>query len=460
MNLWASIFITAALGGIVLFCWHRLFAQNAARAHRWLLGFFCKGVGAPFGIWVVVNLGVLPGLPPLMPQIELAQSAGLPALPVFLRVVGTGLWTISTYWAAMTLGWFAWSILLEPARRQENVTAMLSWSLLSLPAGLLVLVFGGWFFLGLAALLWLVPPVLSLVPPVPETPPPATYSSAIAHMKFGRWNEAEWDVIRELEKNEDDFNGWLLLAELYALHFDDLPAAEQTIREACGQPNATVSQVAVALHRLADWHLKLAGDPVAARRALELISERAPGSHLDKMARQRVQQLPATAQELQERQRGRTFRLPVLSNELDTAERREPAPSGEDAAAEANRWVEKLKQNPDDVPAREAFAKVLAEKLGQPDLAIEQLELLLALRDQSAGKTAEWLGAIAAWHLRYRRDPAAARPILERLASEHAQTPQGFMAQSRLNLMNMEQRIRAKREPGAARRIRVEHASD
>src|SRR5205807_1274110 len=127
---------------------------------------------------------------------------------------------------------------------------------------------------------------------------PPMYARAVAKMKFGKYSEAEWEIIRELEKCEDDFEGWLMLADLYATQFRDLTEAEQTVLEICDQPRTTPSQVSIALHRLADWHLKLAKDPEAARRALQMICDRLPGTHLAKMAMLRMNQLPLNAAEL------------------------------------------------------------------------------------------------------------------------------------------------------------------
>src|SRR5437899_7851710 len=117
---------------------------------------------------------------------------------------------------------------------------------------------------------------------------PLMYARAIARMKFGKYDEAEWEIIRELEKREDDFEGWMMMADLYANHFHDLPEAEQTILEICDQRRTTTSQVSIALHRLADWHLNLANDPEAARRALQVICDRLRGSHLAHMAQLRI----------------------------------------------------------------------------------------------------------------------------------------------------------------------------
>src|SRR2546430_17506194 len=104
-------------------------------------------------------------------------------------------------------------------------------------------------------------------------------------------SDAELEVLHELEKCEEDFDGWLMLAELYARHFHDLPEADRTIRELCGQPNVTGIQISLALHRLADWHLDLGADPLSARNALAEICQRWPGTHFARMAQLRINQL-------------------------------------------------------------------------------------------------------------------------------------------------------------------------
>src|SRR5262249_25156093 len=151
------------------------------------------------------------------------------------------------------------------------------------PATIIFLV-GGWPTFGIGVTLLLAPIAgygASILQP--KTPPPM-YARAVARMKFGKYNEAELEIIRELEKSEDDYDGWMMLAELYANQFHNLAEAERTILEICDQPNTTPSQLSVALHRLADWQLKLAQDPDAARRALQMVCDRLKGTHLGHMA--------------------------------------------------------------------------------------------------------------------------------------------------------------------------------
>src|SRR5262249_30501947 len=150
---------------------------------------------------------------------------------------------------------------------------------LIIPAGLIFLV-GGWPLFGLAAVLVLAP-MAGYAPSYlhPKKLPPI-YARAIARMKFGKYSEAEWEIIRELERCQDDYEGWMMLADLYAHHFNDLAGAERTILELCDQSTVNASQLSVALHRLADWHLKLGHDPWGAKRALRLLTDRLKGTHL------------------------------------------------------------------------------------------------------------------------------------------------------------------------------------
>jgi TolA-binding protein len=260
---------------------------------------------------------------------------------------------------------------------------------------------------------------------------PPMYSRAVARMKFGKYSEAEWEIIKELENWEDDFDGWMMLAELYANHFNNLVEAEQTVLDLCAQPATAAPQVAVALHRLADWHLKLAQNPDAARRTLLLICERFPGTHLAHMAQLRIDQLPASAAELREQKSARPIPLPALGDQMDEPVSDEPINRAQ-AAKDANALVEQLQQNPNNITAREKLARVLTERLEKPQLGIEQLELLLGISDRSDAERAAWLGLMAAWYLKYLHDKENGRKTLERLTTEYPNTIQAFAARRRL----------------------------
>jgi hypothetical protein len=275
-----------------------------------------------------------------------------------------------------------------------------------------------------------------------EKPLTPSYARAQAKITFGKYEEAEMEVIHELEQCEEDFDGWMMLAELYATHFNDVAAADQTVRDLCDQPSITPVQLGIALNRLADWHLKLAHDPVAAREVLERLCARLAGTHMEKMARQRISRLPSTREALLESERGKPLHLPHVSDGLDAPTA--PKLPREQALREADECVATLTKNPDDVPAREKFARLLGDSLEEKKTAISQLELLIALPGQSPKKRAEWLLAIAGWHAAENSDTA--RLVFEEIIRDFPNTLHAFAAQRRLNLINLQSLSRRRAE--------------
>ena len=280
-------------------------------------------------------------------------------------------------------------------------------------------------------------PLVGYAPSVlkPRKAPPM-YARAIARIKFGKYAEAEWEIIRELEKCEEDVDGWLMLAELYATKFNDLGEAQRTILDICDQPQVTAPQYSLALHRLADWQLKLGHDPKSARRSLEKIIHRYPGSHVARMAQLRINQLPETAQELAEQEQAQKIPLPALGESLEeNAPAVEPGLSPQSAALQANECVDRLKADPNNVAAREKLARLAADHLGQARMAVDQIQLLLGMANQAPGRRAEWLSLKAAWQIRHLQDAEGARKTLQELTRDYPQTPQAFAARYRLEKM-------------------------
>lgn len=423
--------------------WRRLGEQDPSLTQQQFVIWVCKGVLTPLFLWMVINSGIV--MAPIVPEVHVAMSSGMKWLPVLLTASAPVLLVVGSYWATLTFGMLIVAIARRVADRGEFLAYGLFWSVLMLPLVALILYFTNWAWAGFALFLWFWPMVHNTIPLLPTRMVLPSYSRAIAKIKLGKYREAEWEVIHQLEECEDDFQGWMMLAQLYANHFNDLPLAAQTILETCAQPNVNPSQIAVALHRLADWHLKLAEDPVAARRALEGICQRFPGTHLERMARQRIDRLPLTREELRQQREGKPLHLPALNDGLDDVPEHHVPDIKHEAAAQAKQWVEKLKQDPDDVSAREELARILAEHLDRPDWALEQIDLLTQMPGQSERKRAEWLSLMAAWQMRYARDTAAARATLERLIREYPQSAQAFAAQRRLNLIDTELRMRQAR---------------
>lgn len=425
---------------------YRLTPEHRRRSQiRWLVGWFIKGLALPVLLWMLMNIGLSWNLQPFMPEIQAAKIAGDPWFFYFLGYVGCGFFIVGTYWSALTLAW----VLIRSGKGLDgdalsDFKALCMTSLIGMflpAAGITYL--GGWQIIGFAVTSMLAP-IAGYAPSILRTQKlPPMYARAIAKMKFGKYSEAEWVIIQELEKCEDDFEGWMMLADLYANQFNDMAEAEQTVLEICDQPRTTPSQVSIALHRLADWYLKHSQDPDAARRALQTICDRLPGTHLARMAQLRLNQLPQTTQDLREQQIAAPIPLPALGDQLD-----EPAPLDTEmdrhkAAEMANACAEKLKLDPNNVQAREKFARILTERLYKPDLGIEQITLLLNMPDQPEAKRADWLGTIAAWHIRYRQDTDTGRNILERVVREFPNSPQALAARRRIRLIDAELRGKA-----------------
>ncbi len=427
------------LTGFTIYRWSpEANARSAVRAEwPWLI----KGLVLPFALWTLMNVGLSFHLQPFMPSVQMAQNSGSDWFFTFLGVAGTGLLLIATYWAGVTIGWLVIRGSRSVAREAlADFRALCGTCLLVTALPVLGLLWaGGWYALGVALLLVSLP-IAGYGPSIlHRLKPRPMYSRAIARIKFGKYRDAEMEIIRQLESAENDFDGWLMLGELYARQFKDIAEAEQIILEMCDQPDVTPSQISVALHKLADWQIEVANDPEAAARALQVISHRLPGTHLARMAELRRAQLPRNAAELRERREVRPIPLPALTEWPDQAD--PPAPGAIDsdqATALVQQLTQQLTQNPNDIAAREKLARLLAEPLGQADLAIEQIELLLGMPAQADAKRADWLSLIAAWHLRLRQDATAARAILLRVINDFPNTTQAFAAQRRLNLLNIE----------------------
>ena len=415
---------------------------------EWIGAWTSKGAWAPVLAWLLLNTGWLPDLPPLAPEVELAKAAGTDWFSPLLDVMAAAMVVIGWCWAVFNFLWLLGeSYARLPAENREEFPGLaLICALPFMPLAGGLAWFEAWAVVALCVVGWLIALAHFTLPQVPRAKPPPTYSVAIASIKRDKYAQAEWSILNELERAETDFHGWLLLAELYAVHHHDLKVADDTIHELCAQPNLSMLQIDQALHRLADWHLKLGADPAPARRALEEISQRLPGTHFDRMARQRLAQLPASAAELLAERQPKTIRLPGAPEPVTPAPLAEPPADPAARQAEAmrlvNQCLEELKREPASVGARERLARLYAEQLGQVDQAIEQLDPLLSAPEHPELKRAEWLSWIARWQFSLRRDPQAAKGIWELLVAQYPQTPYGFDAQRRLSLLAAEARWR------------------
>ena len=442
-----NLFLWVTIGSVVWLlkqCWDQVFEDIEPQPWRGFVLWMAKGLAGPVLVWVMLGGGLWPGSTPLIP--ELAGWRGKAGFgEAVLQATGPVALLAASLWVAVSAGWLTALAGQRVRNRSEFRTVVLFWlSVLALPAWAIWSLVGP-YGTGVALSLWLLPVCWFTASMAPERVSAPCYSKAIARTKFGRYADAEQAVIAELEHHAEDFDGWLMLAELYATKFHDLGEADRTVRQLSTQPGLNAMQISLAFNRLADWHLKHGQDPLAARAALGEIIRLLPETHASRMAGQRLAQIARSREEWLEQQQPKALALPALSDSLDHAAGGPEAGLAPAVARErAQRCVERLREDPNRTEAREEFARLLASPLGQTATAIDQLQLLLGLTDQPEIKRAEWLALIATWQEHQLADPAAARASLQRLIREFPQTPQAFAAQRKLSRMETEERIQAR----------------
>ena len=428
-----ALMVTCALAVGIHRFWTRC-PQSETRGgpdayRRWLL----RGLVFPALAWQLWDLfalwGPAAGLRPLTPfSTASPMEAYAGGIAILLCMVGIA-------WTLCSLVWLLPDTMRAIRKRDE----LHGWMLVTgVPMGLLgiaCLWFHSWMALGLILSigLWvLLEASLSLV-----HVPRVSYSRAVARMQAGRYSQAEQEILAQLEEKSDDFEGWMMLATLYAEQFGELREARATILELCDQPDLTPFHIAQALNRLADWELNRAQDPVGARTALTEITVRCAGTPFATVAEHRLRELPLDDAELREARRPRVLRLPALSEAQ--ASTSPPAPTEVDRMEfreEAQRLTSRLERDPNHIPTRLRLARNLAEKQHRVDEAIRHLHQLRGNAEARPSDLAEWLALEAAWELRMRRREFRARELLAQLIREHPQTPQSIAAVRQLDLLD------------------------
>ena len=435
-----TLFLVAAI--IVIVNWALRHLSIDADENDSLLvidwGWFVKGFGLPIVLWFLMNIGLSFQLQPFMPAIQAAKNGGGDWFNPFIHTMNRGLLVIGSYWGAFTLGWAVLNVrrsLREDLRLEFHGVCFTAVAIMILPAAFLLYVGHGWV-LGWSLMIICAPIAYYAAPVIRKPAKSPGYARAIARMKFGKYAQAEAEILRQLETAENDFDGWMMLAELQATRFKEMTEAEQIILDLCLQPDITPSQISVALHKLADWQISVASDSEAAARSLDLISDRLPGTHLAYMAEMRRAQLPQTNAEYREQQEVHPLPLPVITGDTlqkIVADRKDA--ETQDTVALVNQLSESLTRNPQNISDREKLARLLAEPLGKAAMAVEQIELLLGVGNQPDVKRVEWLTLIAGWQLQLLHDETAAMETLAKIVSDFPSTPQAFAAQRRLNLI-------------------------
>jgi outer membrane protein assembly factor BamD (BamD/ComL family) len=280
-----------------------------------------------------------------------------------------------------------------------------------------------------------------------QVEPRPFYSIAEAKRKHGKYEEAIAEVEKQLAKFPEDFQGWMLLASIYGEDLKDNHSAQRTIDRVLEQQNHTPKNLTYALNQSADWHLRLAHDPVSARHALEQIIEFFPETEYAQSARQRLAHLTSDDHW---RQKSEPRKITVTRHEenlglLESTSHLRPAEI--DPGRLAANYIEHLQQHPHDDETREKLALIYAGHFKQLNLALEQLELLAQTPHQQQKDVVRWLNLMADLQIKHASDLPGARAALQRLIDLFPESAAAQAAQNRISYLHLELRGQQKSQP-------------
>ncbi len=270
------------------------------------------------------------------------------------------------------------------------------------------------------------------------------YSLAEAKRVKGRFREAITEIRKQLERFPTDLRLQLMMAEINVTDLNDLQAGEVIILKLAQQKHSPVN-IASAFQQLADWHLKYGQDPVSAREALEKIINQFPGTPFAQTAAQRIAHL-SSMDRLLEHHELPTLKLKEYERDLGLKKK------GQGNVADESLEVEKraadlvlhLEKHPLDTSAREELAKLYALHYGRLDLAINELECLMASPQQNKKDFVRWLELSADLHIKIGNDLAQAQAALFRIIELFPGTSYAEMANRRLGTLNGELSVHKK----------------
>ena len=271
-----------------------------------------------------------------------------------------------------------------------------------------------------------------------EIEPQAYYSVAEAKRKRGHYTEAVAEIRKQLERFPADVQGHLLLADILAENLNDLSGAEVTLRRFCNQPGHAPRNIAYALNRLADLHLKYDLDREAARQALEKVIEIFPDTDMAESAKQRIAHL-ASVEKMIEPYDRRTIAVPEGVKNIGLLKSSaHMAPGETDPEKTAAELVEHLVLHPNDAEAREQLAIIYTDHYQRPDLAADQLNQLIDVPGQTPKNVARWLNLLADLQVRGGADHGTVRRTLERIIELLPDHSAATLARSRIDRLKLE----------------------
>jgi len=271
-----------------------------------------------------------------------------------------------------------------------------------------------------------------------EAKPKPFYYLAEGKRRQGLYEEAAAEIRKQLEQFPGDVEGMMRLATLQVEDMHNLPAGAATLNELLQQPDLAPNHAVAALQALADWQLNLARDANAAGATFNRIKEMFPDSPYAHMAEQRIAHLEGVARTRDFHEKT-VFKVRPAERGLGLRKSTPPAAASEsEGDVLAAECVQQLQKHPNDTETREKLAWLYAEQLERLDLAVDQLEQLTELPNETPQHIAHWLGVLATLHIRHGHDIDAAEKALRRILERFPNSAISTRAISRLATLQAE----------------------
>jgi tetratricopeptide (TPR) repeat protein len=274
------------------------------------------------------------------------------------------------------------------------------------------------------------------------------YFLAEGKRRQGLLEEAIAEIRKELALFPGDPAGYMMLAMIQAEDLHDIQAANTTLEELLAQPSLAPQATVAALHAMADWQLQLGKNTPAARSALERVVNLFPNSQYSHAAQQRLAHLGGV-DEAREFRENAKFQVQTHLQKIGLGKVSQPETVPEDIEATAAEYVKQLAQYPADTETREKLAVLYAEQFQRLDLAVDQLEQLIALPEETPKHVARWLNLLATLHIRCGQDRAAAEAALRRIVERFPDSSMAEVAAMRVSSLGVE--FKAGEQPQAKR---------
>jgi tetratricopeptide (TPR) repeat protein len=262
------------------------------------------------------------------------------------------------------------------------------------------------------------------------------YSIAVGYRKRGQYDKAILEIRKQLANFPEDFEGWLLLAEIQFKNLNDLPAASETIEHILTFPELAPKNVAFALTQLAEWHLHF-GNGESARATFERIIERLPDTEQSHVAIQRIAHI-ASPEHMAEMHEPRVIVVPHSDERVGLRTTPPPAPVAQTPSQIAQKHIDHLRDHPLDNEAREKLAVLYATDFNRLDLATAELEQLIATPNQTPKNVAHWLNQLADFQIRLTNNADLARQTLQRIIDLYPKSAVAANAAVRISQLKLE----------------------